>query len=112
VADDHELPAGIAQLDQCGNDVGHETQLVVCVDLVVGGLLDQGAVAVDEQDGGHAAALRAERAASTRWFSSGLPMLMRSASPSCGAARWSRTTTPADSRASNAACASSKRSSR
>src|SRR6185437_1361218 len=106
VGDDHELVAGIAQLQQRRDHLRHEAQLLVGVDLEIRRLLDEGAVAVDEQDRRHAAALRADRAASTRSFSSGLPMLIRSASPSCGAARWSRTTTPAASSASNAACAS------
>ncbi len=87
VGDDHELVAGIPQLQQRRDHLRHEAQLLVGVDLEIGRLLDEGAVAVDEQDRGHAAALRADRAASTRSFSSGLPMLMRRASPSCGAAR-------------------------
>ncbi|MCY1453768.1 hypothetical protein D9M71_707800 [compost metagenome] len=112
VADDHELVTGIAQLEHRRDHIAHEADLLVGVDLEIGGLFDQGTVAVDEQDGGHAAALRALSTWSTRLFSSGLPMVMRSASCSCGAARWSRTTTPAASSASNAAWASLKRTSR
>ncbi|MNI41171.1 hypothetical protein D3C73_954160 [compost metagenome] len=112
IGDDHELVAGIAQFQQRRDHLRHEAQLLVGIDLEIRRFLDEGAVAVDEQDGRHAAALRADRTASTRSFSSGLPMLIRSASPNCGAARWSRTTTPAASSASNAAWASAKRTSR
>src|SRR5690606_8381660 len=129
VADDPELEAGVAQLQHGRDHAAHEAQLLVGVDLEIRGFLDQGAVAIDEQDpGGHqrppppAASpipggtavdgRRADSTDSTRAFCSGVPMVMRRASPSAGAARWSRTTMPAPSSASNAACASSKRTSR
>src|SRR5690606_34745456 len=112
VGDHHELVAGVAQLQQGRDHALDEAQLLVGVDLEIFRLLDQGADAVDEKDRGHAAASSAARTASTRWFCSGVPMVMRSASPSRGAARWSRTTTPAASRPSNAARAPSKRTSR
>ena len=57
----------------------------------------------------HAAALPARSASSMASFSAGLPTLMRNASPSCGEARMSRTTTPAASSRAKAAPASSKR---
>src|SRR5690606_16890258 len=101
VGHDHEAVAGIAQLQQRGDHAGHEAKLVVGVDLEVLGLLDEGAVAVDEEDGGahaRASARQAvDRTSSTRAFCAGVPTVMRSASPSCGAARWPRTTTPAAS---------------
>ena len=50
VADHHELETGVAQPQQRGITPGDEAQLVVAVDLVVGRLLDQRAVAIDEQD--------------------------------------------------------------
>src|SRR5690606_2246864 len=130
VGDDHELEARITQLQQRGDHAGEEAQLVVGVDLEIVRLLDQGAVAIDEEDfRGHQAApadavatpspsrwaggaSRAETTDSTRSFCSGVPMVMRSASPSPGAARWSRTTMPAPSSASNAVAASWKRTSR
>src|SRR5690606_35431223 len=112
VGDHNELVAGVAQPEQRRAHAADEAQLLVGVDLEIFRLLDQGAVAVDEKDGGHAAASSAASTASTRWFCSGVPMVMRSASPSRGAARWSRTTTPAASKPSNAAWASSKRTSR
>src|SRR5690606_24423681 len=130
VADDHELEAGVAQLQHRRDHAPDEAELVIGVDLEVFRLLDQGAVAVDEEDpGGHqghpsAAAGAApiptvpalpgegRKADSTRSFCSGVPMVMRSASPRPGAARWSRTTMPASSSARNAAPASSKRTSR
>ena len=113
----HELPAGVAQPQQGRHYPAHEAQFFVGIDLEVLRLLDQGAIAIDEQDRPvdgsiHAAASFASSAASTRWFCSGVPMLMRRASPSCGAARWSRTTTPAASRRAKAASASAKRTSR
>src|SRR3546814_14498096 len=50
ITDDHELIAGIAQPQERGDHAGDEAQLVAGIDLVVGRLLDQGAVAVDEED--------------------------------------------------------------
>ncbi len=45
----HEPVAGVAQAQQRGNDARQEAQLLEGVDLLVGRLLDQGAVAVDEE---------------------------------------------------------------
>src|SRR3546814_8533808 len=53
VADDHELVAGIAQPQERRDHAGDEAQLVAGIDLVVGRLLDQGAVAVNEEDRRH-----------------------------------------------------------
>ena len=62
VADDHELVAGIAQLQQCAAITSlHEAHLFVGVDLEVGRLLDQRAVAVDEQDRGLMRRLRCSK---------------------------------------------------
>src|SRR5690606_26344888 len=96
-----ELPARVAQADQCRDHAAHEAKLLVGVDLQVCRLLDQGTIAVDEEDRRHATATCAS-AARTRAFWSGVPMVMRSASPRAGAARWSRTTTPASSSRSKA----------
>lgn len=112
IGDDHELVSRIAQPQQCRHHVLHETDFLIGVDLEIGRLLDQGSVAIDEQDRSHAAASCRRRAEITRSFCSGEPMVMRSASPSCGAARWSRTTTPADNSARKADSASWKRTSR
>ena len=38
------------KLEQRRNDAGHEADLLQAVDLLVGGLLVQGAVAIEEQD--------------------------------------------------------------
>ena len=66
VADDHEFEPGIAQLQQRRDHAADETQLVVGVDLEVGRLLDQGAVAVDEEDfRGHQARTPAGTAAAS-----------------------------------------------
>ena len=54
--------------------------------------------------GAHAAVRQRAARRARASFCSGVPMLMRSASPSRGAARMSRTTMPAASRRSNAAC--------
>ena len=86
VADHHELVAGGLQLQQRRNHARHQPELGQRIDLEVGGLLDQGAIAVQEQDlaQAHAASLRVSSAASTALFSSVVPMLMRNASASPG----------------------------
>src|SRR5690606_941297 len=103
VADDHELEAGVAPPQHGRDHAPHEAQTPVGVDLEIGGFLHQGAVATGEQDpGGHqrppppAASpipggtavdgRRADSTDSTRAFCSGVPMVMRRASPSEGAA--------------------------
>ena len=99
VADHHELVAGIAQAQQRRNHAVDEAELFVGIDLEIGGLRDQRAVAVDEQDRASCDTLmpRRQRAAprARASFCAGVPMLMRSASSSSGGARMSRTTTPA-----------------
>ena len=112
VADHHEFEAGVAQLQQGGHHALDQAELGVAVHLLVGRFLDQHAVAVDEEDAGHAAASAAASAATTAAFSAGVPTLIRSASPNCGMARMSRTTMPAASRRESAASASSNRTSR
>src|SRR5690606_29996293 len=115
IADHHQPVAGVAQPQQRRQHAGHEAQLVEAVDLEVGRLLDQGAVAVDEEDRtgrAHAAASAPASASSTRRFCPGVPTVMRSASSRPGTCRWSRTTTPAPSSRSNASAASVKRTSR
>src|SRR3546814_5161261 len=71
VADDHELVAGIAQPQQRRDHAGNEAQLVVRVDLVVGRLLDQGAVAVEEEDRRHVVASSACSVETTTSFCTG-----------------------------------------
>jgi hypothetical protein len=107
VADHDEFESRVAQLQQRRDHVVEEADFVVGVHLEVVRLLDQCAVAIDEEEAFHGVS-----ASSTASFSAALPTVMRSASRSCGAARMSRTTTPRASSASNAACASSKRTSR
>src|SRR5690606_31234673 len=127
IADDDELEAGVAQLQHRRNHAPEQAQFFVGVDLEVFGLLDEGAVTIDEEDlRGHQGVpsatglpapragelVRAVSADNTRAFCSGVPMVMRNASPRPRAARWSRTTMPASSSARNAASASSSRSNR
>ncbi len=97
IAHHHELEAGIAEPDEGGYDAFHQPELLVGVDLLVLGLLDENAVAVDEENAGHGWGA-SRRAAITAWFSSGVPTEMRRASSSWGMARRSRTTTPRASR--------------
>lgn len=106
-----ELVAGVADLQQRRNHALDQAEFFVAVDLEVFGFLDQHAIAVDEQDTAHAQA-SCRRAASNWSFSAGVPILMRSASPSPGMARMSRTTMPASSQRDSIASASSNRASR
>src|SRR3546814_232933 len=112
VADDTELVAGIAQPQERRDHAGDEAQLVAGIDLVVGRLLDQGAVAVNEEDRRHVVVPSACSARTTTSFCPGVPIVIRSASPSCGIWRMSRTTTPAASSRAYATSASAKRPSR
>src|SRR5688500_5138430 len=109
----HELITHVAQAQHGGDHARDEAQLVEAVDLEIGGFLDQRAVAVDKKDRAHTAApARTDSDAmmpSSRVFCSGVPTVMRSASSRPGVARRSRTTMPASSRASNAACGSVQR---
>ena len=50
VCDHDEAVAGALQLQQRGNDAGHEPHLGQAVDLLIGRFLVQGAVAVDEKN--------------------------------------------------------------
>ncbi len=56
VADHDERIARITQTQQRGDHAGAEAQLGIGIDLKIRRFLDQGAVAVDEQDRRHAAA--------------------------------------------------------
>ena len=94
----HEVVAGVAQTQHRRDHAIDQRQLVISIDLEIRRLANQGAVAVDEQNGldrTHAAACCDCSAANTASFSSGRPTVIRSASPSPGVARISRTTTPA-----------------
>src|SRR5690606_380116 len=115
IADHHQPVAGVAQPQQRRQHAGHEAQLVEAVDLEVRRLLNQGAVAVDEEDRAgraHAATSAPASAASTRRFCPGVPTVTRSASSRPGTCRWSRTTTPAATSRLNAPAAAAKRTSR
>ena len=76
VRDHHEAVARGLQRDQRADDAGHELQLRERVDLLVGRLLDQRAVAVDEEGRGHRGAF-ASRAARSRAFCAGSPTVIR-----------------------------------
>jgi hypothetical protein len=108
----HELETGIAQFQHRRDHARDQAQFFVRIDLEIGRFLDQGAVAIHEQDAAHAATSVLRNAPITASFSPALPTLMRSASCSVGLARMSRTTTPAPSNRAKAASASSKRTSR
>src|SRR4249919_605885 len=114
IADHHKLETRIAQFQQGRDDAFDEAELLEAVDLEIRGLLDQYAIAINEQDFPHATLpiVFAPRALIKASFSSGLPIDMRSASASAGLARMSRTTTPAASRRAKMASASEKRTSR
>lgn len=109
-----ELVTGVAQAQHRRNHAVDEFEFFVGIDLEIGGLADQRAVAVDEQDGLHRAhaADACGCAASTASFSAGEPIVMRKASPSPGVARISRTTTPAANKRRYTASASSNLASR
>jgi hypothetical protein len=81
VGDHHELVARGLQRLQRREHVRHEAHFVEAIDLLVTDLFDQGAIAINEEDGfgivAHGGAHG--RLASSRSFCSGLPMLMRSA---------------------------------
>ena len=97
VADDHELEAGVAQLQQRGNHAIDQRELLQRIDLLVRRLGDQGAVAVEEQDaalGAHAASRRAASAASTASFSAAVPIDTRRHSARPGWCETSRSTMP------------------
>src|SRR6185436_5247777 len=71
VADHDEAEAGVAKLDQCRDRAVHEAEFFDRIDLMVGGLDDQRAVAVEEGDLIHPSASRKD--ASARRFSIGVP---------------------------------------
>ena len=60
VADHHEAIAGALQLTQRREHAGQQAQLLEAIDLLVRRLLDQGAVAIDEQYRHAAAPLMAQ----------------------------------------------------
>src|SRR5579863_10053504 len=79
IGDHHQLVARCDAALQGRNHVIDQSELVVAVDLEIGWLLDQGAVAIDEQKFArvHAAASRSPSETSNCVFSSGVPTVMR-----------------------------------
>src|SRR3546814_17317309 len=102
----------MAQPPQRRDESSKGVKLFVRVVLVVGRLLDQGAVAVEEEDRRHVGASSSCSVAATTSFYTGVPIVIRSASSSCGSWRMSRTTTPAASSRAYAMSASAQRTSR
>ena len=86
VAHHHQFMAGCDEPLQRGDHARQQRELFVAVDLLVGRLLDQATVAIEEKDlaGSHARPRSEASTANTRSFSSGVPMVMRSASPRFG----------------------------
>ena len=75
VAHEHEAVAGSLESQQRRNHARQQADLGEAVDLLVGRLLDQRAVAIDEQDA--CSTHGCSTAASSRWFCSGVPIEMR-----------------------------------
>src|ERR1700743_371456 len=75
---DQLVPRGPATLPG-RDDPGHQRQLLVAVDLLVGRLFDKAAVAIDEEDLAVHAGVPARNTASTRSVSLPVPMVVRDA---------------------------------
>src|SRR5690606_16016051 len=121
---DHDQPVTCLDRDlERRNRSRHQPELFMAVDLLVRRLLDEGAVAIEEQHpgrhGAHAASpagsrtgMATPKAASTASLSSGQPMPMRRQSPSEVCADTSRTRMPASTSARYRSEALSTRTSR
>src|SRR5262245_52172601 len=112
VGDHHQFEAGRHQPLQRTDHAGHEGKFLEAVDLVVRRLLDETAIAVDEENLPAHASAPTRSAARTRSFSLPVPIVMRNASPSPGYFVISRTTTPAARRRRYVPGASSNRTAR
>ncbi len=111
VADQHEAVARLPQFEQGRDDTGQQSHLGHAVDLFVGRLFDQRAVAVDEQDVLRSAHARST-AASSRSFCAGVPIDTRRHCANPGYDEKSRTMSPASLPASKNRRASRHSSSR
>src|SRR5579859_4499013 len=97
----HEAVAGAPELDERGNHARHQPHFLEAVDLLVGGLAVEGAVAIQEQDARAAADAAAcaaahapSRLSSRASFCARLPTEILSDVGSAGLARRSRTIVP------------------
>src|SRR5258706_5987830 len=103
----------IPQRSQCDKNSRQEADLLQCINLLVGGLFHERAVAIDKEcRRGIVRRDAHDRLASNRSFCSGVPTLIRRDWPSVSARRRSRSSRPTARARARAAPASSKSTSR